>query len=88
MVNKNVYTDKPRFSDRYSHEQEYIEEFVMGFVNNLEAHNVDRERVMSEVKNIVEDIENLAMEIEKGEYDEPEPDRDECSICKGSNCNC
>ena len=73
----NVYTKKPRLSDKYSHEEDYIYEFVTGFVNDFNKHNVDKKRIMAHVSHIVRNIEDLAMDIENGEYDEPPQERDE-----------
>ena len=77
MSSINVYTNKARFSDKYSHEEDYLYEFVTGFVNDFNKHNVDKHRIMGQVSNIISEIEELAMDIEKGEYDEPPQERDE-----------
>ena len=73
----NVYTSKPKKYSKASHEEEFIADFVLGFVNHVERHRIDMDKLLGQVSNIVGDIERLALEVENGEYELPEQERDE-----------
>ena len=52
-----------------SNEQKELLEFVMGFVNDAHKHNVDKVGIEQSLQDIIDDVEELAMEIEKGKWE-------------------
>ena len=54
---------------KYTLEQEEIFKFVMGYVDEADKHNVDKNSVLSEIHDIIDKCEDLAMDIESGEHE-------------------
>ena len=57
--------------------QKAILEIIKGYINNVNDHRLDEDKLMGEVDNIICEIEEIAMSAEMGEYELPEQERDD-----------
>jgi len=53
----------------YSNEEQYILDFVKGFVNDVDKHNIDTDAILPEIQDIITSIEDLAISIEEGKFE-------------------
>ena len=57
--------------------QKAILEIIKGYINNVNDHRLDEDKLMGEVDNIICEIEEIAMSAEMGEYELPEQERND-----------
>ena len=55
--------------------QKAILEIIKGYINNVNDHRLDEDKLMGEVDNIICEIEEIASDCEKGDYELPEQER-------------
>jgi hypothetical protein len=53
----------------YNNEEQYILDFVKGFVNDIDKHIIDTDALLPEIQDIINSIEDLAMLIEEGKFE-------------------
>ena len=51
--------------------EDILMELVLGYVNDVKDHRIDKQRLAGQISNIIGDIETLATEVEDGEFEEP-----------------
>ena len=57
--------------------QKAILKIIKGYINNVNDHRLDEDKLMGEVDNIICEIEEIAMSAEMGEYELPEQERND-----------
>ena len=57
--------------------QKAILEIIKCYINNVNDHRLDEDKLMGEVDNIICEIEEIAMSAEMGEYELPEQERND-----------
>jgi acyl-CoA hydrolase len=71
--------------------QKALLQMVKDRVNNVEDHKIDEAKLVGQLDNLISGIggiEELAMEVERGEFELPEQEPAQCSICQQSKCRC
>ena len=58
-------------------DQKEIRDFVFGYVNQLVTHRIDEDALRPELDEILDKCEELALDIDKGKYELPLPEREE-----------
>ena len=57
--------------------EDILMELVLGYVNDVKDHRIDKKKLAGQISNIIGDIEDLALEVEEGEYEDEYADGDE-----------
>ena len=50
-------------------DQEELLNFIMGYVDEADKHNVNKVGIEQSIQDIIDDCEELAMEIENGDWE-------------------
>jgi len=58
-------------------DEKAIYEAITGRVNEFNRHRIDEDKLLDEVERIIEGIEEVALEVEEGLYELPEPERND-----------